>query len=195
MQHIGQIAQVQIQTRPLKQRDARGKFYDPAGLIAVDGIEVSTDGVLGLLEAGPQQDVHHVAHPNSRNRAGRNGFSIGISGHYDALRARFGDHIEDGIAGENLVIACSQAFAKDEMSGGLIVESAAGLVRLAVEQFIEPCEEFSHYANRSANPLPADQLKDTLQFLRHGRRGFFAALVDHEAAVFRPGDLIYLQNS
>ena len=192
MKTIGHVAKVQIQSHSLKQVSAQGKYYDVSGLHGMQAIEVSNAGVIGLSADQRRIDVHHPDHPQSRNRAGRNAFSVGFSGNYDELRERFGSHLDDGIAGENLVIACTQAYTLDDLAPGLAIDTEASRVVLAIGQFIEPCEEFSHYANRSTNPLPAAELKDTLQFLRNGRRGFFASLSLDEIITIRPGDTVQL---
>jgi hypothetical protein len=45
-----------------------------------------------------------------------------------------------------------------------------------------PCNEFSHYVNRSEETLPASVLKETLQFLNGGTRGFALELIGAEEA-------------
>ena len=56
-----------------------------------------------------------------------------------------------------------------------------------------PCREFSLFATQSQHSkLPPDKLKQTLQFLENGRRGFLLVLGGgQEAAVVRPGDKVY----
>ena len=46
-------------------------------------------------------DAHHQDHQASKNVRGRNGISIGFTAHYAAMRARFGEHLENGLAGRD----------------------------------------------------------------------------------------------
>jgi hypothetical protein len=58
---------------------------------------------------------------------------------------------------------------------------------------VAPCEEFSHFAANSQDErLSADKLKETLQFLGNGRRGFYLSLSEGQDMVtVQPGDKVY----
>jgi MOSC domain-containing protein YiiM len=139
-------------------------------------------------------DIHHAAHSDTHNE-GDNAISIGFTSHYAQMRVRFGEHMQDGIAGENIVIASTEQFWLDDLGQQIIIQDPSGErdVVLDVIKFATPCEEFSHYAaNSQGKRLPAEELKATLQFLGDGRRGFLLTLnVNQEPALVKPGDLVF----
>ncbi|MFC1936144.1 hypothetical protein ACFLYP_00605 [Chloroflexota bacterium] len=63
--------------------------------------------------------------------------------------------------------------------------------------FAAPCDEFSQFAAQSQQErLPAPDLKETLQFLNNGRRGFLLVLREgQEAATVHSGDRVYVVRS
>jgi hypothetical protein len=60
-----------------------------------------------------------------------------------------------------------------------------------------PCREFRLFATQSQHVhLPPAKLRETLQFLENGRRGFLLVLGDgQEAAVVRSGDRVFAVNT
>jgi hypothetical protein len=121
--------------------------------------------------------------------------SIGFTSHYEAMRARFGEHMVDGIAGENIIIEYGEEVWPEDLGQHIVIENTGTGLRalLDVVSFAAPCDEFSHFAARSQNErLPAGELKSTLQFLNNGRRGFLLVLSgDQEAATVQPGDRVF----
>ncbi|MDQ7035993.1 MAG: hypothetical protein Q9P01_14505 [Anaerolineae bacterium] len=104
MQKIGTIQFVQIQRESLKEGVEPNRRYNPEPLLTVEKIRLMPDGIIGITGSGEKIiDVHHVKHQGSRNR-GDNNISIGFLQNYDAMRKRFGDHLTDGIAGENIIV-------------------------------------------------------------------------------------------
>src|SRR3954467_11681800 len=103
MRTIGTITRLQIQRSSLKHGEKPTRLYDPAPLLSVPVLNVTPDGALG---SGPDDtwivDVHHRAHPATKNDDGLHGISLGFTSHYDAMRAHFGQRIETGCAGENI---------------------------------------------------------------------------------------------
>ena len=65
---------------------------------------------------------------------------------------------------------------------------------LDLVSFAAPCREFSRFATQSQREdLPANKLKETLQFLGNGRRGFLLVLSEgQETAVVRRGDKVFV---
>src|SRR6266496_799174 len=103
MRTIGTNARLQIHRSSLTTREKPDRVYDPAPLLAVPRLGVTPDGVLGAAaDGGWLVDVHHRAHPDTKNEDGLHGVSVGFTSHYDAMRERFGDRITPGCAGENL---------------------------------------------------------------------------------------------
>lgn len=188
MREIGIVKQVQVQRGSLKVGEKPNQRYDPAALLVVDSLEVSGEGVVGLLmDGGRLIDVHHAAHPNSKNQT-RNGISVGFTGHYAAMRQRFGAHMADGIAGENILIESAHPWRLAELGTRLVFESAAGQVHLDEVLVALPCTPFSQFALQA--PASGDPLKAALQFLNEGTRGFYATAP--QPGVIQSGDRVLI---
>jgi hypothetical protein len=195
MELIGQVMLVQIQRASLKAGQRPHSYYDPAPLLEVPRLRLGPGGVLGQLADGQELiDVHNAAHADSKNRQGENGISLNFTSHYQAMRSQFGAHLVDGCAGENILIAADRVYALDDLGGELLIYRGDRCVaRLAELMVAAPCVEFSRFANVAAEPLPADALKSTLQFLHGGMRGFYArAAADSAGATVQPGDLVFV---
>jgi hypothetical protein len=175
---LGRIVRLQIQRRALKLGEKPNRVYDPAALLAVDALTLTRDGALARADDGAMLlDIHHTAHPATRNNGGANDLSVGFTGHYDRMRARFGPHLVDGCAGENILVAAAGTVPLAAIAGGLAVRRAAGeWVSLGQVRVDLPCVEFSRYALRSAD---AEHVKAALQFLDQGMRGYYCT---YEAA-------------
>ncbi len=177
MREIGVVKSVQIQQASLKQGEKPQRIYDPAPLRQVDRLYLSLDGVTGVLDSGEEiVDVHNTRHPQSRNN-GPNGVSVGFTSHYAAMRAQFGPHLIDGIAGENILVEVQQPFTLDALGESLVFQNPAtgAQVRLESLMVAPPCEPFSRFALQQQPPVAADLMKATLQFLDGGTRGFYAS--------------------
>ncbi len=195
MRQIGQIKQVQIQRGPLKRGNKPHRYYDPAPLLVVERLLLTSQGVIGVTSEGEELiDVHHAAHPESRN-AGVNGISLGFTSHYSAMRERFGAHLSDGLAGENILVETGEEFSR-AMPGGRVAIQARESGRLAYLEHLEvaaPCVEFSHFALNQLMPVSAAALREALLFLDRGRRGFYATLRGGEPFVVRAGDTLFVE--
>jgi hypothetical protein len=194
MREIGSIKQLQIQRASLKQGQRPLRYYDPAPLLVVERLLLGPGGAIGVHMTGEQVlDVHHAGHPESKNRQGVNGISIGFTSHYRAMRERFGAHLADGCAGENILVESDRSWDAEQLGGPLVIQCADGrAIALASVLVAAPCVEFSRFAHVSADPLTSDELRSTLQFLDGGMRGFYARLADGQAeAEIRAGDQIF----
>src|SRR5262249_26098605 len=108
MRAIGQIARLQVQQSSLKVEEWGQVYYDPAPLLVVELLQLSPEGVIGITADGRRVvDVHHMRHPTSHNSRGVNGVSLGFTSHYVAMRQAFGEHLLDGMAGENILVSAS----------------------------------------------------------------------------------------
>lgn len=174
MRAIGTVSRLQIQRGSLKTGDKPLRRYDPAPLLAVPRLNVTPDGALGGRESGEWiVDVHHRAHPLTKNEDGLHGISLGFTTHYDAMREHFGERIAVGCAGENIIATTDKHFTYDELSGGVAVLAPDGTerVRLRVVQVAHPCKPFTGWAlGKQVEPA---ELKQHLQFLDNGMRGFY----------------------
>jgi len=194
MREIGPIKQLQIQRASLKQGQRPQRYYDPAPLLVVARLRLTAGGAIGVDTAGEQLiDVHHAGHSDSKNRQGLNGISIGFTSHYRAMRDRFGGHLADGCAGENILIESDHRWTAEQLGESLAIQCADGWM-VALENLIvaAPCVEFSRFAHLSADPLTGDELRSILQFLDGGMRGFYARLAGGQAdAEICPGDRVF----
>lgn len=191
MQFIGRIVRLQVQQSSLKIGEPRR--FDPAPILSVPRITVDPSGVVGYPEDGEAvRDIHNRTHPASKNIRGVNGISFGFTSHYAAMRSRFGPHLIDGIAGENVLIGSDQRYDLAAVSDGVFIQSDdGGMTRLQRILIAEPCLEFSRYAERLPTTAPPDgDVKEALQFLRFGMRGFYASL-EGGPSTLRLGDLVY----
>lgn len=189
MRRIGRIQQVQIQRESLKVGEGVGRAYDPTPLLAVTRLQLTSDGVYGVHADGTATiDVHNVRHPRSRNRDD-NFISMGFTGHYAAMRARLGDHLTDGIAGENIIVAYDGILTLQDLGTNLFIETQGG-GRIALDAVlpIPPCEPFSRFA--AGRTLSAPEMKATLQFLSSGTRGFYMRIAADRAFV-QAGDTVW----
>ena len=195
LHRIGQVNITQVQPSGLIIKTPSGYIYDPSRRVEVPQLFLTHQGIEAENPQGERiLDIHHAAHPDTHNE-GDNAISIGFTSHYAQMRTRFGEHMQDGIAGENIIIASEEQFWLDDLGQQIIIQdpNLEREVVLDVIQFAAPCEEFSHYAaNSQGERLPAEELKATLQFLGDGRRGFLLNLnVNQEPNLVKPGDLVF----
>lgn len=174
MRDIGRITRLQIQRTSLKTGEKPNKVYDPAPLVAVERLALTSDGALGWGPDGAWVvDVHHRAHPQTKNEDGQHGVSVGFTSHYAAMRDRFGERVTLGCAGENIIAEADGILTEDDLRGGLAVMDATGRerLRLRVLQVAHPCRPFTGWAlGRRVEP---EALQEHLQFLDGGTRGYY----------------------
>jgi hypothetical protein len=192
MRLLGTIVRLQYQRDHLKKPGPFGKQYDPVNIVPVEALEFTPDGVVSGPANDPHYDVHHTNHPRSRNR-GDNGISFGFTGHYAAMRDRFGERLADGIAGENILIERTGIMKTSEFAGGLVVETIDGPIGIGSIKVAAPCVEFSRFAMEyPADAAPDRRVTETLVFLNSGMRGFYASV--EATATFRVGDRVYFRD-
>jgi len=191
MRTIGTVTRLQIQRSSLKTGEKPNRVYDPTPLLPVPRLTVTPDGVLGAgAEGGWLVDVHHRAHPETKNEDGLHGVSVGFTSHYAAMRDRFGERIVVGCAGENIIVAADRMFTYDDLAGGMALVATDGpeRVRLRVLQVAHPCRPFTGWA--SGARVEPDVLKSHLQFLDGGTRGFYC--VGEGSGTVQVGDRLVL---
>jgi hypothetical protein len=174
MRDIGPIVRLQVQRSALKTGAKPDRAYSPAPLLAVDRLWMTPAGVLG---GGPEGtwvvDVHHREHPASRNEDGGHGVSLGFTAHYARMRHRFGERIVPGCAGENVIVESAARVTLEDLRAPLAIlgRDGAERLRLSVLEVARPCRPFAGWAlGARAEP---DVLRDTLQFLDGGTRGYY----------------------
>lgn len=189
---LGPVVRLQVQTASLKCGERPHRWYNPEFIRSVPALRLDDGGVTGL-DGKDIADVHHRDHPQSRWRDG-NGVSVGFTGHYARMRARFGSHLTDGIAGENILVDTHRELSDDELSGDIVVVGRGRPIQLATVQHAPPCVEFSKFcAGYAADQRSDTVITETLQFLNHGMRGFYATLAEGglSPVTIMIGDLVY----
>jgi hypothetical protein len=187
MLRLGPIIRLQVQRSTLKTGEKPLRRYDPAPLLAVPRLAVSPDGMLGgTPDGGWVVDVHHRAHPATKNEDGVHGASVGFTGHYAAIRAKFGDRVVDGSAGENMIVEHPAVLGLADVERGLVVvgKDGAERVRFRVLQPAYPCRPFTGWA--LGQQVESAVLKEHLQFLDNGMRGYY--LQAESSATIELGD-------
>jgi len=192
---LGVVKLVQIQPSGLIVETPTGDFYDASRRVEVEKLIITSLGIEATTAEGKHVlDIHHINHPGKKY-GNDDLVSIGFTSHYVAMRERFGAHMVDGAAGENIIIEYDREVWLDDLGQQVIIEDAKTGKRayLDVLKFAAPCEEFSHFvADSQHERLPADKLKATLQFLHNGRRGFLLVLSNgQEMATVRVGDRVF----
>ena len=174
MRTIGTVARLQIQRGSLKTGEKPTRRYDPAPLLSVPRLTVTPDGALGAIEDDAWVvDVHHRAHPHTKNEDGLHGVSLGFTSHYDAMREHFGARVVVGCAGENIIAETDGRFTYEDLAAGVAILAPDGKerVRLRVLQVAHPCRPFTGWA--LGKHVEPEDLKKHLQFLDNGMRGFY----------------------
>lgn len=177
---IGTVVRLQVQRSRLKPGRGPDRVYDPAPLLPVAALLVEPRGVRGLLPDGTEVlDVHHADHPDTRNARLVNGLSVLPAAHYERLRARFGDHLVDGSAGESLLLQTDGPLVEGDLAGELLLETAdGGLLRLRRAMAAAPCLEFTRWALGRAPGSVDDELLASMDELGGGARGFYLTALD-----------------
>ena len=180
---------LQIQRSTLKTGVKPTRVYDPAPLLAVPRAAVTPAGVLGHDGSGWLVDVHHQAHPLTKNEDGAHGVSVGFTAHYRAMSDQFGPRVSLGSAGENLIAESGGRVTLADIAGGLVITAPDGTerVRLRVLKAAEPCRPFTGWALGGA--VESAVMKEHLQFLFDGMRGFY--LHAETSGVVEVGDVLH----
>ena len=196
LQYLGTVKLTQLQPIGLIIQRPSGYFYDHTRLMSADRLIITPSGIETFTPDGKRVlDIHHLEHPD---KAYENDdlICIGFTSHYAAMRARFGDHMQDGAAGENIIIECQEEIWPEQLGQQIAIENngTGSFAYLDVIRFAAPCEEFSHFAaNSKEKRLPAKELKDVLQYLGNGRRGFLLVLGDGQGTItVQSGDKVYI---
>ena len=195
MKDLSKVKVVQIQPSGLIVELGTGEIYDPSRRVEIESLTITPFGVEALTPDGERVlDIHHINHPG-KAYDNKDLVSIGFTSHYAVMRERFGEHMVDGVAGENIIIEYVREVWMEDLGQQIEIESERTGKRtlLDVVRFAAPCDNFSHFvANKQDGRLPANELKSTLQFLNNGRRGFLLVLSEgQEKATVEPGDRVF----
>ncbi len=195
MIELGTVKAVHIQQESLKTGKGKDRHYSPDPILLVDKVEITSAGVWGHVNGKRIVDVHNTEHPRSRNMDNKNGLSFNFTGHYAAMQSQFGDHLTEGCAGENILIETERTVRLDELGSKVaIVKPDQQRIVLRNMMVAAPCREFSCFVRQAE--VSGIELKQTLQFLDQGIRGFYAALEGEvENLTIEPGDRVFTLNN
>lgn len=189
LESLGRIVRLQMQKSSLKIPAEPEERYDPAALWAVPDLTLAAEGAYTLLPNGDVfLDIHNAGHPQTKNSKRKNDLSIGFTAHYAAMRGRYGNHLTDGIAGENILVAIDRPVILDELKNGVVIKTRGGELPLGKLRIALPCSPFSKFASRSTE---AETVKGALQFLGEGIRGFYCAFEGTEPVTITVGDEVF----
>jgi hypothetical protein len=194
LHQIGLIKQVQVQRSGLKVGKKPDLYYDPTPLLPVSRLLLTDRGVVGITDENLHiVDAHNADHIYSRHKEGIYRISVGFTSHYKTMRDKFGDRLVDGIAGENILVETEQVQDLSNLENGIAIQLAATgqIVHLKDVQVAAPCLPFSHFAAAKDEPLSNEQIKETLQFLHNGCRGFYVSLDNDEPVEIQAGDAVF----
>lgn len=172
------IVRLQIQQEPLKRGDKPHRWYDPTPIRQVEGLLVDVRGATGVADGDKILDVHHVDHPMTRNHGQASGLSVGFTAHYGAMRARFGDRVSDGVAGENVLVDSDEQMTRERLAAGAFRTREGRTVPFVEVEIAEPCVEFSRYVLGVKPGETAQPMREPLRALMGGMRGFYVALAE-----------------
>ncbi len=195
LHELGKVKLVQLQPSGLIIETPSGNFYDASRRVELDHLLITPKGIEATTPQGEHVlDIHHLDHPD-KAYDDDDLVCIGFTSHYEKMRTRFGEHMVDGVAGENIIIEFGEEVWVDDIGQQLAIENTdtGQKTMLDLVCFAAPCDEFSHFASQSQGErLPAADLKAVLNFLNDGRRGYLLVLSkDQESAMIRPGDKVF----
>ena len=170
---LGRVVRIQIQRSILKHK---GVGYGPAPLLQVEEAAIGPQGITGLHEGGHVMDVNHAGHPSGRG-GGRRTLSVGFTGHYRLMAARFGD-VPVGIGGENIIVENEGRLFADDLAGMLVILGSGGEIAVTGARVAAPCREFTSFLLGRDGVADRSEIAEELAFLGEGMRGF---LVDGSA--------------
>jgi hypothetical protein len=193
---LGQVKLVQVQPNGIIIETPSGYIYDASRRVEVECLVINKRGIEADTPAGEHVlDIHHLDHPKKAYNDD-DLVCIGFTSHYKAMRNRFGNHMADGIAGENIIIEYEKEVWPDDLGRQITIQNQDNGIKSLLDfvSFAPPCEEFSRFAAQSLyEKLPAEELKKILQFLGNGRRGYLFVLNEkQEQVLVRPGDKVFV---
>jgi hypothetical protein len=184
------IVRLQIQQEPLKRGEKPHRWYDPTPIRQVERLLVDDRGATGVVECGKVLDVHHIEHPRTRSHGQASGLSVGFTAHYAAMRARFGERLADGIAGENVLVESDAQMTREHVARGAFRTRDGRTIPFSEVEVAEPCVEFSRFVLGVEPGDMSQPMREPLRALMGGMRGFYVALA--EPAELTVGDELLL---
>jgi len=188
MHKIGDIVALQIQRDRIK---IKGVGYLPELIAPVEEASLYGGGMIGHYDGSWAMDVHHPLHPTGKGNAYRS-VSFGFTSHYAAMRGRFGI-VPDFVGGENIIVDTEAMIALEDLTGGVVVRTAAADIDFNEAIVLAPCREFTSHLLGLAEPADKEAIADDIAFLADGMRGFGAG-VDGGPFTVSVGDEMWVKD-
>ena len=170
MELIGHVVRLQVQRGRLKPGPRGARVYDPSPQLEVPELEVGPPRGRGQAHRQRAVDVHHADHPDTRWAGPQSALSLLPRAAYPHLRAHYGEHLADGVAGESLLVELRGPWP----DGDLLLESSTGPLALAAVVPATPCVEFARFCLRLPVDVLDDRVRQALVDLDDGARGYLA---------------------
>lgn len=194
MRKLGEIIRLQVQRDSIKSGTKPYQTYSPTpNLLSVHTLRLDGDGVEGIEHSGEAlPDIHNATHPQSKFK-GDNGLSLGFTGHYAKMRDRFGDHLSNGAAGENIIVEFDDQVSLEMIEKGVVIVGDQREVQVGPWVILNPCSPFTKFCLQVPGETKPDRtVTEALQFLKNGMRGFSAVYTEEASLVeIRVGDAVY----
>jgi hypothetical protein len=110
------------------------------------------------------------------------------------MRKYFATKVPNGVAGENVIIETEASIDLWALSDGLLMKTKDNDVLITGFSAAEPCIEFTQYCLGQGRADTPEDIRTSLQFLRHGMRGFYAGY-SGPTVVLRLGDEAFVSGS
>jgi hypothetical protein len=188
---LGKIVRLQIQRSSLTVGQKPNRHYDPGPLLPVKQLTLTPLGAVAhSAEGEPILDVHHTQHPTTHNVDNTNPFSVNFTSHYEMLKAEYGGHLWAGCAGENILVDTLARLTLDKLTSGMAIQRQKGgeVVWLRETLVAHPCRPFSGYVMGGSEA----SVKEALQFLDNGMRGFYCQLAHDQPVTISIGDMVLI---
>jgi hypothetical protein len=192
---LGKIVRLQIQPSSLKVGEKPNRQYDPTPLLPVKQLTLTPLGAVARSAEGePILDIHHTQHPATHNIDNINPFSVNFTSHYEMMKAEYGGHLWNGCAGENILIETLTRLTLDNLASGMAIKRQNGdrqnddVIWLRETQVAHPCRPFSGYVMGGTEA----SVKEALQFLDNGMRGFYCQLAHDQPVTISIGDMVFI---
>ena len=109
-----------------------------------------------------------------------------------ALRARYGQHLSEGIAGEGILLDAPDGLAGRLHGTGWVLHTAGGSIEVDQVGVAEPCVEFTRFClGLPPSSEVGSDVREHLALLDHGARGYKG--VAAATGLLAVGDLVEIR--
>jgi MOSC domain-containing protein YiiM len=173
MRVIGIVERLQVQRTSMKNRS---HTYDLSSLVPAAAAMVEEGGMTAMTPSGDVLDVHHAGHPGSYCNNPARRLSVMTVADYERIRKKFGSHVANGTAGENILVDSAGPLLIDELDGRVMLRTDTGShVLLTGMTAAAPCLAFARFVlDRNDADAVDEDVRSALRYLGSGTRGYYA---------------------